>query len=52
MVAVRICVCIRSREYFQAIFDYAGVVVVHESLQTDFPEELYDVRMIALQATS
>lgn len=39
----------RSREYFQAIFDYCGLTVVHERLQTDFPEDLYDVHMIALQ---
>ena len=42
----------RNLEYQKLLFDLAGLEVVQEQLQMDFPEELYPVYMIALRAKS
>lgn len=39
----------RCREYLDTLFSFAGLCIVSESKQTDFPEELYPVYMIALE---
>jgi protein N-terminal methyltransferase len=39
----------RHLEYQKLLFEYAGLEIVAEQLQKDFPEELYPVYMIALR---
>ena len=39
----------RSRESLLKIFSRAGLAVLNEEKQKNFPKELYDVRMFALQ---
>jgi hypothetical protein len=41
----------RSRVYMHALFMLAGLDVILEARQTDFPEELYPVWMFALEAS-
>jgi hypothetical protein len=38
----------RCVEYLRALFDIAGLDILLERKQTDFPEELCTVRMFAL----
>lgn len=39
----------RSLPYIRAIADLAGLAVVHEEVQGDFPREIFPVPMIALE---
>ena len=38
----------RCKEYLYSLFPFAGVRILTDAQQTDFPEELYPVYMIAL----
>ncbi len=39
----------RNIIYFRLLFELAGMEIVREQLQTDFPEELYPVMMFVLR---
>lgn len=39
----------RSSKYWKFLFDQAGLRVVYESMQTNFPDELFPVPIIALE---
>ena len=42
----------RCKEYLYSLFPFAGVRILTDVQQTDFPEELYPVYMIALVPTN
>lgn len=41
----------RHKTYFKLLLSLAGLQVVYEKLQTDFPEELFPVMMWAIAKT-